>query len=79
MIKLTKIDGQELVVNAELIESIAGGPDTLISLTTGRKLMVREAPDEVVRLALEYRALARQAEVAAGVNTGSWANPVAAR
>ena len=61
MIKLTKLDGQELVVNAELIESISGAPDTLICLTTGRRIMVRESPDEVIRLTLDYRALTRRA------------------
>jgi flagellar protein FlbD len=44
MIRLTRLDGQELVVNAELIEYIHAGPDTLIALTTDRKIMVRESP-----------------------------------
>lgn len=55
MIMLTKLDGEQLVVNAELIESIHCGTDTLVALTNGRKLIVREAPAEVVRLALAYR------------------------
>lgn len=56
MIKLTRLDGELLVVNAELIESIGCGSETLISLTSGRKLMVRESPEEVVRLAVDYHA-----------------------
>jgi flagellar protein FlbD len=59
MIKLTKLDGEALVVNAELIESIGAAPETLLSMTTGRKIWVRETPDEVVRLALGYQALVR--------------------
>ena len=59
MITLTKLDGETLVVNAELIESIAAGPETLVSLTTGRKIWVRETPADVVRLAVEYQALVR--------------------
>lgn len=55
MITLTKLDGERLVLNAELIESIMCGTDTMISLTTGRKLIVRETPDAVVALVLEYR------------------------
>ncbi|MBK7045985.1 MAG: flagellar FlbD family protein [bacterium] len=55
MVKLTKIDGEKLVVNAELIESVNCGTDTLVSLTSGRKLIVRETPDEVVQLVLDYR------------------------
>lgn len=58
MIRLTKLDGQELVVNAELIEYIHAGPDTLIALTTDRKIMVRESPEEVIRLTLEFKARA---------------------
>lgn len=58
MIRLTKLDGQELVVNAELIEYIHAGPDTLVALTTDRKIMVRESPDDVIRLILEFKARA---------------------
>jgi flagellar protein FlbD len=58
MIRLTRLDGQELVVNAELIEYIHAGPDTLIALTTDRKIMVRESPEEVIRLTLEFKARA---------------------
>lgn len=59
MIKVTKINGRELVVNADLIEFIETTPDTLISLTTGRKIMVLEDADEVIRMAMSYRAKAR--------------------
>lgn len=59
MIKVTKINGRELVVNADLIEFIETTPDTLISLTTGRKIMVLEDADEVIRMAMGYRAKAR--------------------
>ncbi len=45
MIKVTKLNGRELVVNADLIEFIESTPDTLISLTTGRKIMVLEELD----------------------------------
>jgi len=66
MITLTKLDGEAMVVNAELIETIGAGPETLVSLTTGRKLWVRETPDEVVRLAVEYQALVRHKLPVAG-------------
>ncbi len=59
MIKVTKINGRELVVNADLIEFIESTPDTLISLTTGRKIMVLEEMDEVIRKAVGYRATSR--------------------
>ena len=66
MIRLTKLDGEEMVVNAELIETVACGPDTLVSLTTGRKLLVKEAPEEIVRRAVAYRIEVRRALLAVG-------------
>jgi len=71
MVKLTKIDGEKLVVNAELIESVNCGTDTLVSLTSGRKLIVRETPDEVVQLVLDYRVLLMRQVSFAGAATGA--------
>jgi len=70
MIKVTKLNGNGLVVNADLIECIESTPDTLISLTTGRKIMGLEELDDVIRLAVSYRAQARIYPVPAG-GTGS--------
>ena len=70
MIKVTKLNGRELVVNADLIEFIESTPDTLISLTTGRKIMVLEELDEVVRSAMGYRTKARIYPIPTG-GTGS--------
>jgi flagellar protein FlbD len=70
MIKVTKLNGRELVVNADLIEFVEATPDTLISLTTGRKVMVLEALDEVIRRAVKYRSRARIYPVPTG-GTGS--------
>ncbi len=58
MIKVTKLNGRELVVNADLIEFVESIPDTLISLTTGRKIMVLEEMDYVVQMAVKYRSRA---------------------
>ena len=70
MIKVTKLNGRELVVNADLIEFIEATPDTLISLTTGRKIMVLEDLDEVIRMAVGYRSKARIYPIPTG-GTGS--------
>ncbi len=43
------------MVNADLIESIEESPDTIISFTTGRKMMVKEKLREVLQLVLDYR------------------------
>lgn len=48
MVKLRRINGAEVTVNAELIETIEATPDTIVSLTTGKKLMVVESVDQVI-------------------------------
>lgn len=66
MIKVTKLNGSELVVNADLIEFVESTPDTLISLTTGRKIMVREQLEEIIQLAMKFRRTSRSHPVPAG-------------
>jgi flagellar protein FlbD len=55
MIELTKLNKQVFIVNSDLIEFIESTPDTMISLTTGRKLVVTESVDEVVAKVIKYR------------------------
>lgn len=55
MIKVMRINSKELVVNAELIEFMEATPDTVISLTTGRKLVVADPIDAVIKKVLEYK------------------------
>ena len=54
MINVTKLNGSELVINADLIEFIEKTPDTLITLTTGRKMMVKEELEDVIRSVLDF-------------------------
>ena len=55
MINLTGLNGQKILLNADLIEVIRETPDCLITLATGRKIMVRESMAEVRVKILEYR------------------------
>jgi flagellar protein FlbD len=55
MIKLHKINGGEIIINAELIENLEPGRETVISLATGNRFIVRESADEVTQKVLEYR------------------------
>lgn len=48
MIIVTKINDSEIVINPELIEIMQETPDTTITLTTGRKLIVKEPVDEII-------------------------------
>lgn len=54
MIKLTRLNGDPFVVNAELIRTVEALPDTTIKLINGDHLIVRESLDEVVDRAVEY-------------------------
>ncbi len=56
MIRLHRIRGEEMFLNADLIESVQATPDTVITLVDGRKLVVQETPDEVVDAIREFRA-----------------------
>lgn len=55
MVKLSRINGAEVTVNAELIETVEATPDTIVSLTTGKKLMVVESVDQVIEKVIAYR------------------------
>lgn len=58
MIELTKLSNKQdekIVVNADLIEFVERTPDTLISTTTGKKLMVKETVEEVIEKVVEFR------------------------
>lgn len=55
MIRVTRLDGTEIVVNAHLIETLEAVPDTVITMTTGKKLVVQEDVDEVTRRVKHYR------------------------
>ena len=55
MIALHKVGGQEVVVNAELIETLEPGPQTVVHLSTGNKVLVLEKAEEIVAKVVEYR------------------------
>ena len=55
MIHVTRLNNEEFIVNADLIEFIEKTPDTVLTLITGKKIMVRETSDEIVHRVLEYR------------------------
>ncbi len=55
MIWVTRLRGQTLIINADLIESVEHTPDTVITMIDGRKYMVEETPDEIVARAVQYR------------------------
>ena len=55
MIKIIRLNGAEAVVNAELIETVESTPDTILTLTTGKKILVRDTVDAVVSKVVDYK------------------------
>ena len=55
MIYVTRLNHQPMVLNSDLIEQIEMTPDTVISLTTGQKIMVLETTDELVEKVVTFR------------------------
>lgn len=55
MIKLTHLNGEPFLLNAELIRYVEARPDTFITLTTHDRVVVRETMDEVLQKAVAYQ------------------------
>ena len=59
MIELTRLNNEKIVVNADLIEFLERTPDTLVTTSTGKKLMVKESIDEVIERVVAYHQRSR--------------------
>jgi flagellar protein FlbD len=55
VIKVTRLNGKEFVINTEIIEFIESTPDTVITTTTGKKVIVKEDVDEVINRVIEFK------------------------
>ncbi len=55
MVRLTRLDGRVIVINSDLIEFVEVTPDTLVSLTTGKKIIVRESEEQVINKVAAFR------------------------
>ena len=55
MIAVTRLDGISILLNEDLIETIEQTPDTVLSLVTGDKLMVRDNPAQLVQRVIDFR------------------------
>lgn len=56
MISLTRLNGQSLVVNVDVIKCIESTPDTVLTLTTGDKLPVQESVEDVIEKCVAFKA-----------------------
>lgn len=64
MIELTRLNGHSLFVNPDLIKFIEEAPDTVLTLTSGEKVVVREGPQQVLESIIRFRS-----RLAAGLET----------
>ena len=55
MIEVTRLNGTTVLIKSDLIETVEETPDTVISLTTGRKFIVKESRQEVKNLVKSYK------------------------
>ncbi|MDA3847157.1 MAG: flagellar FlbD family protein, partial [Vallitaleaceae bacterium] len=55
MINITKMNNQPILLNNDLIETIEETPDTVITLTTGKKLIVKESVDDILEKIIAFR------------------------
>jgi flagellar protein FlbD len=55
MIEVRRLNDSAIIINSDLIEFIEATPDTLISLTSGKKIVVKNSVDEIVKRVIQYR------------------------
>ncbi len=55
MIELTKLNGAPIIVNVDLIETLEATPDTVITFTTGKKIVVKESVESVIKKTIEFK------------------------
>jgi flagellar protein FlbD len=60
MIALTRLNGENFVINAEKIRTVEATPDTVVCTEGGDRMMVRETLGEVMSRAIEYARLIRR-------------------
>jgi flagellar protein FlbD len=60
MIVLHRLNKEEFILNADYIETLEATPDTVITLTNGKKLMVKDGVDNVVQQVIRYKQLCHQ-------------------
>jgi len=63
MIALTRLNGTKYYLNADLIVSVEGTPDTVISLTNGAKFVVRDRTEDVIQMIVDYQRLVHIHEI----------------
>lgn len=72
MIQLTRLNGQPLTINSDLVKQIENSPDTVITLLNGEKIIVRETVEQIVERTVAFR---RRVLDGLGMNFSGWPAP----
>ena len=70
VIQLTRLNNTSLAVNSDLVKFVETAPDTVITLITGEKVLVRESTEEVIRRIVEFRRAVLAGLPSTGTNPG---------
>ena len=55
MIQVTQLNGKKCWINPHMIETMESLPDLTLTLLSGRKLIIKDSPEEVIQKIIEYR------------------------
>lgn len=55
MIFVTKMNSETVLLNNDLIETIEETPDTIVTLTTGKKLIIKESSEEILKRVIDFK------------------------
>lgn len=55
MIQLTRLNGEKIIINVDLIETMEETPDTVVTLTTGKKYVVKERAQEIIQEVVRFK------------------------
>ncbi len=55
MIELTRLNNSLIMINSDLIETVEENPDTVVTLTTGKKYVVKESRQDIRNLVISYK------------------------
>ena len=70
MIRLTRLNSQQITVNSDLIKFIESNPDTVITLVSGDKILVHESAEEVIGRVIEFRRAVMTGLLSVGTDPG---------
>lgn len=55
MVKVSRLNGKSFYINPDLIEFVEETPDTVLTMTTGKKLVVEETAEDVLQKIIDYK------------------------